>query len=263
MEIEAKSISKAFPGKQSLRPALQHVSFQIGHGEFIALVGISGCGKTTLLRILGGLERADSGQILLDGKSPNEKRRDGVIGYLFQEHSLFPWRNAHRNVSLPTEISGHGTSDDATNLISRVDLQGSEELMPDQLSGGMKQRIALARALVTRPDLLLLDEPFGSLDAITRFKMNELLLELWITCDPRPTTVLITHSVPEAAYLADRTFLFRGKQPGTIADAIDHPFPRPRKSSLRRDPTFRQHCDKVEDLLNGYTLDSIRGLSES
>ncbi len=242
--LEAIDLNKAFfdPRRKALI-ALAGISFQQQEGEFLTVIGPSGCGKSTLLRLLGALELPDSGEVRLRGELLTEPSRE--IGYVFQRSNLMPWRTVLDNVVLPLEIN-HAPRDEAdaraAALVSLVGLDGFEEAYPSQLSGGMQQRVALARALIHEPELLLLDEPFGSLDALTRERMNTELLRIWSL--RRPTVVMVTHSITEALLLSDR-ILVMSPRPGRIRAEIVVPFPRPRNPAITAEPEFMRMVRQV------------------
>lgn len=207
-------------------PVLHDLSFQVNEGEFLCLVGPSGCGKTTLLRLVAGLERPTAGQVRLGGQEVDQPRR--AVGIVFQEPTLMGWRTVEDNVALPLEVDGFRKGEarqQARALLNLVGLSGFEEAYPAQLSGGMAQRVALARALVHDPRLLLLDEPFGALDALTRERMGQELLRIWQA--RRKTVVMVTHSVTEAVFLADRVLVL-GPRPTSIVAEVGVDLPRPR-----------------------------------
>lgn len=218
--------------------ALREVSLTLRRGEFVCLVGPSGCGKTTLLRILAGLLHPTRGEVWL-GDQPL-RGPDRRIGIVFQKDSLLPWRTALENVRLPLELAGRPGPEAARRaqvLLEQVGLQGFEHAYPRELSGGMQQRVALARALAADPEILLLDEPFATLDAITRERLNEMLVELWER--ERKTVLMVTHDVHEAAWLADRV-LVMSPRPGTLVAEIQIPSPRPRGADRWSHPAFLQ-----------------------
>ena len=216
--------------------ALASTSLQVGAGEFVCIVGPSGCGKTTLLRILGGLLQPSRGEVILKGETLAGPRSE--IGYVFQHANLMPWRTVLRNVALPLELQRRPAAEveeRARAVLALVGLQGFEQSYPRQLSGGMAQRAALARTLVHEPELLLLDEPFGALDAITRERMNLELLGIRQAYDY--TAIMVTHSIPEAVFLADRV-LVMSQRPGRIVAQIPVPLPYPRTLELMGAPEF-------------------------
>jgi NitT/TauT family transport system ATP-binding protein len=216
--------------------ALDGMSVVVSEGEFLAVVGPSGCGKSTLLRLLAGLLKPISGRVLFHGQPVTAPSRE--IGYVFQRANLMPWRTVHANIVLPLEIAGtpHDEMEQrAAELISLVGLDGFGDAYPSQLSGGMQQRVALARALIHEPSVLLLDEPFGSLDALTRERMNSELTRIWSV--RRPTVVMVTHSISEAVFVADRV-LVMSPRPGRSRAEFTIPLPRPRSMSITTEPEF-------------------------
>ncbi len=235
--LEAASLRKTFLDSRGTPfAAVDGVSLTANPAEFLAVIGPSGCGKTTLLRLLSGLEKPTAGEVRLRGEPLTSPRRD--IGIVFQRANLMPWRTVLRNISLPLEVDhtpGSIALERAAAWVSLVGLDGFADAYPHQLSGGMQQRVALARALISEPSLLLLDEPFGSLDALTRERMNSELLRIWSL--QRPTVVMVTHSISEAVLLADRV-LVMSPRPGRIRAEFQVPFPRPRGLSLTGDPEF-------------------------
>lgn len=246
-----EDLSATFTGADG--PVLEHVSLTVPAGAFVALVGTSGVGKSTLLRVIGGLQPPSAGTVLLHGTPPAESAAD--IGIVFQRDNLMPWRTVTENIALPLEIAeGQGESDvgeaEAAEridyLINLVGLRGNEESYPAQLSGGMAQRVAIARALVHKPDLLLLDEPFGALDALTRERMAQELLRIW---QAMPVTVLmVTHSISEAVLLSDDVLVMNGR-PATITDEIAIELPRPRTLALLGDPAYQQYVAAVRQAI--------------
>ena len=228
--LVADEISMAYPGQQGSLEVLERVSFQVGAGEFLGIVGPSGCGKSTLLRVLGGLVRPTSGKVYIREEQLTAPRRQ--IGFVFQKANLMPWRTVLRNVTLPLEIKGlkaEEAGQQARELLKLVGLEGFEDAHPHELSGGMEQRVAIARALIHDPAILLLDEPFGSLDALTRERMNLELLRIWRA--RRKTVVMVTHSIQEAIFLADR-ILVMSSRPGHIEATVSVPLPRPRRLEM-------------------------------
>ena len=226
--------------------ALDNVSLDVGQNEFITLVGPSGCGKSTLLRILAGLIKPSAGGVEVGGQALTEPReRTGIV---FQAATLLPWANVLENILFPVRVTGKPVTAAllavAHELIKVAGLQGFETRSPRELSGGMQQRVAICRALLNDPDLLLMDEPFGALDALTREEMTLELLRIWAV---RPKTVVfVTHSIPEAVLLADRVVVM-SPRPGRIADVLDIALPRPRRFSMAALPAFNAATERIRE----------------
>jgi NitT/TauT family transport system ATP-binding protein len=247
-KVEIHGVSKAYAlDRRDSVLALKDVNLTIEDGEFVALIGPSGCGKSTLLHLVAALEQVSTGSILVDGESPAVLRDQHRLGIAFQDHALLPWLSVKANVALPFKIAGLPVdSARVQHLIQLAGLQGFEEARPSQLSGGMRQRAAIARSLCLEPSLLLLDEPFGALDAVTRRRMNLELQQIWL--ESSLTTLMVTHSVDEALFLADRVVVMSGR-PGVIVEAIAVPFPRPRRIDCMRSEQFHQLIDHLTLLL--------------
>ena len=249
MLIDINDLSKIYAtrsGGQVL--ALDRISFQVDEGEFVAVVGPSGCGKSTLLRILAGTLPKSGGEILLRGESVTGPRRD--IGFVFQAPVLLPWRTIIDNVMVPAQVQKRDLvahRERANGLLELVGLKGFENNHPFELSGGMQQRVGIARALVCDPQLLLMDEPFGALDAMTREHMNEQLLHIWR--ESKKTIIFVTHSIPEAVLLADRIIVL-SLRPGQIARIIEVDLPRPRRIEMVSTPQFGSYAEELRELLN-------------
>jgi len=246
--LSLRGVRKVFDGGV---PAVDGIDLSISPGEFLAILGPSGCGKSTLLRLIARLDRPTDGTIARDHSQPSADDRS-EIAYVFQDAYLLPWRNLLRNVALPLELMGINKTerlDAARKAIEQVGLADAMTRYPAQLSGGMRMRASLARALVTRPKLLLLDEPFAALDEITRSRLDEQLRQLWI--DTGATVLFVTHSVSEAAFLADRAVVLT-KRPARVVIDIPIDLPRDRTAELRTDPLFaRQMRVLTEALMQG------------
>jgi NitT/TauT family transport system ATP-binding protein len=246
--IEIRGVSKSY-ARERRDPllALKGLDLTVEEGEFVALLGPSGCGKSTLLNLVAALEEPSEGSVLVDGAAPARLRDRHQLGIAFQDSALLPWLSVRANVGLPFKIAG-ATIDHrrVQHLIELAGLQGFEDARPSQLSGGMRQRAAIARALCLQPELLLLDEPFGALDAVTRRRMNLELQQIWL--ERKLTTLMVTHSVEEALFLADRVVVMSGR-PGVIVESLLAPFPRPRRIDCMRLEQFHQLTDNLTLLL--------------
>jgi NitT/TauT family transport system ATP-binding protein len=232
--------------------ALSAVNLTVRRGEFVSIIGPSGCGKTTLLRIVGGLQTPTAGRVLIDERPPREAQREKQIGFVFQDASLLPWRNVIENVRLPLQVNRRPKRADPQRLVELVGLADFRHYYPHQLSGGMQQRVALARSFVTAPTLLLMDEPFGALDEITRAAMRYELLRVWRAAvqENGCTVLFVTHSISEAILLSDRVVVLT-PQPGRIAAVLDIDLPRPRPEDLEEEPAFLDHVRRLRLLLRG------------
>jgi len=234
---------------------LQDISVDVPQGEFLAIVGPSGCGKTTFLRIVDGLEPADQGEIRIDGRITTKPGPDRA--FVFQNDSLFPWRNVWNNAAMGLEIQGRlgaQMRDRIRALLELVGLAGFERYYPRQLSGGMRQRLNLARALAVNPEVLLMDEPFAALDAQTREIMQTELLRIWETT--RATVLFITHQIDEAVYLSDRVLVF-SRRPGKIQEDIRIELPRPREFGIKRSPEFTAYVARIWKLIENAVRESV------
>src|SRR4051812_16451781 len=241
--IAVRELSKDYPVRDDCVSALRQVSFSVGEGEFVAVVGPSGCGKSTLLKILAGLSPPSHGEARLRGVAIEGPRRD--IGVVFQSPVLLPWRRVLENVLLPVDLQ-HLDADrhrkEALDLLTLVGLEEFAGRYPRELSGGMQQRVAILRALIHDPAMLLMDEPFGALDAMTREQMNLELQRIWL--ERKKTVLFITHAIPEAVFLADRV-LVMSPRPGTIVDVVAVDLPRPRRLQTMSAPGF---CKVVSEI---------------
>ena len=243
--IAIRHISKTYVSRSTRTEALRDINIDIAPGEFLVLLGRSGCGKSTLLRMLGGLLSPSDGAIHIGGKplyNARQKADDSVLGslgFVFQDANLLPWRSVWRNIALPLEVLGVPRAERrarASELASVVGLESFLDHLPRALSGGMRQRAAIMRALAANPDVLLMDEPFGALDAMTRDDMNLMLQDIWLK--EKKTIVLVTHSIAEAAFLADRIVVLT-PHPGRIQRIVEVDFPRPRSLALAEDQRFQ------------------------
>ena len=249
-QIVISGLHKRYRSVRSTQVALQDVNLTIRSGEFVSLLGPSGCGKTTLLKIIGGLVPRTRGEIAIDGAQVDAALQARKFGFVFQDATLLPWRTVLGNASLLLDITGERSEPSVQTLLETVGLKGFEDYYPSQLSGGMKQRVALARALALSPEILLMDEPFAALDAITRDRMGEELLRIW---DGTRTVVFVTHSIPEAVLLSDRVVVLSAR-PGRIVADVRIDLPRPRSGQTRHGPEFsayeaqlREHIEETAD----------------
>ena len=249
LAVSVRRASVVYAAADAPVHALQEIDLAIAPGEFVSLIGPSGCGKTTLLRVIADLEPITAGEVLVNGMSPHEARLARAYGYVFQAPALFPWRTALGNVMLPLQIQGRGKGECkevAMAQIARVGLVGFERKYPWQLSGGMQQRVSIARALGFEPRLLMMDEPFGALDEITRDRLNEQLQQLWQR--EKRTVVFVTHSIAEAAYLSTRIVVM-SPRPGRILKEIRSPLPDERHLGMRDSPEFVAVAHELREAL--------------
>ncbi len=242
-KLEIRGVTKVFRSEEGVITALKDINLEVKPGEFLCIIGPSGCGKTTLLRMIAGLDYPTSGKIILDGKEVRGPSPDR--GMVFQEFSLFPWRTVLKNVEFGLQMQGIEAAkrrEIAKKYIELVGLEGFENHYPHELSGGMKQRVAIARALATEPSILLMDEPFGSVDAQTRNILQEELLQIWQQTGK--TILFVTHSVDEAVYLADRVVVMSAR-PGRIVECMNISIKRPRKRTSVEANVIREQLLKL------------------
>jgi NitT/TauT family transport system ATP-binding protein len=247
--LRVSELKKAFGTNGKTHVVFDKVSLDIHRREFVCVVGASGCGKSTLARIIAGLDDASGGSVLLDGKAVAGPGSDR--GMVFQGYTLFPWLTVKRNIMFGLKMHGKEESiaeAEARQWLEMIGLSKFEELYPHELSGGMKQRVAIARALANNPRILLMDEPFAALDALTRCKMQSYLLQIWKKVDV--TILFITHDLEEAAYLADRIVVM-GVNPGGILEVIENPVPRPRHATQFLAPEFLALKARLDELIHG------------
>ena len=246
--IAINELSKLYPTRDGSVHALEQISFSVSEGEFVAVIGPSGCGKSTLLKVLAGILRPSKGEARLRGTPITGPRRD--IGVVFQSPVLLPWRSVLDNVLLPIDVQRLGRDRHlklAMDLLSLVGLEGFERRYPWELSGGMQQRVAITRALIHDPAMLLMDEPFGALDAMTREQMNLELQRVWL--DRKKTVLFITHSIAEAVFLADRVLVLTPR-PGRLMEDVQVKIPRPRALEIMNFPEFGAYVHSIRARFN-------------
>ena len=251
--VSLRGVTKSF-GEGGVT-ALQAIDLDVRPGEFVSLIGPSGCGKSTLLRIVGDLVGPTAGEVVVNGKTARQARRDGEYGIVFQDPVLYDWRTVTRNIALPLELLGWEKAKRAERvdeLLDLVELKGFGGHHPWQLSGGMQQRVSIARALSFSPALLLMDEPFGALDEMTRERLNGELLRIWEMSGS--TVIFVTHSIAEAVFLSTRVVVM-SRRPGRINAIVDVDLPRPRTADTREEPHFFELVTAVRDRLREGGLD--------
>lgn len=255
-KLEIKEVGKVFKTKKGETTALEKTSFSIEEGEFVTILGPSGCGKSTVLRIVAGLEEATSGKVLLDGQEIHGPGPDR--GMVFQSYTLFPWLSVKDNITFGLKLKGVSQKerdDIARHYLQLIGLEGFENHFPIQLSGGMKQRVAIARALANDPKILLMDEPFGALDAQTRNIMQEVLLKAWE--ESKKTILFITHDVDESIFLADSVYVMTAR-PGRLKKRIPIALERPRDFSVKASAQFAEYKEELLSLIRDETLKAIK-----
>jgi NitT/TauT family transport system ATP-binding protein len=258
--VSIRGLSKRFERGNVL--ALDAIDLEVTPGEFVSLIGPSGCGKSTLLRIIGDLIQPTEGQALVNGKPAHQARIDRDYGIVFQDAVLYDWRTVARNIALPLEMAGwdrRRRAERVQEMMELVELTGFESHHPWQLSGGMQQRVSIARALSFSPALLLMDEPFGALDEMTRERMNTEVLRIWQ--EMGSTVVFVTHSIAESVFLSTRVVVM-SPRPGRIAGVVEIDLPQPRTPETREDPRFAEHITGVRRLLRSGGLDDVLEESE-
>lgn len=254
--LEVQNVTKSFVMEKSNILVLDNVSFSVGNDEFVCLVGPSGCGKSTMLRIIAGLEKADSGETIFRGEPIT--RPTPKIAMVFQLFGLLPWKTASENIEVPLEVLGMPKEKRrhiAEEYLKMVGLEGFEKTYPHDLSGGMKQRVGIARALALKPEVLLMDEPFSSLDELTAKTLRELVLDIWRNpALPTNTFVMVSHNVEEAVFMADRVIVM-SPRPGKVVGEVKINIPRPRAEYLR-EPVYFGYVDQVVELLEKNKTDT-------
>jgi len=251
--LSVRDLQKTFVRDGRAQTVFDHLSLDIHRREFICVIGPSGCGKSTFIRIVAGLDDSTGGEMLLDGKPVSGPGPDR--GMVFQGYTLFPWLTVKRNVMFGLEMQGKSASTaeaSAREWLEMVGLTKFENSYPHELSGGMKQRVAIARALANEPRILIMDEPFGALDAQTRCKMQSYLLQIWKKVDV--TILFITHDLDEAVFLSDR-ILVMGSNPGRVVEFIDNPVPRPRSAAQFVEPEFVALKARLDELIHGHPME--------
>jgi NitT/TauT family transport system ATP-binding protein len=251
-EIQIKNVGMVYPvnnGEEIV--ALNDISMDIHKGEFISLLGPSGCGKTTLLRIMADLLQPTSGSVSIRGQSPREIRLQQKYGIVFQSPVLYDWRTVRRNICMPMEIMGVPKKERTARIDRMLELVGLKDFgykYPSELSGGMQQRVGIARALALDPEFLLMDEPFSALDEFTREKLNEDLLNIW--SKTQKTVIFVTHNIPESVFLSDRVVVL-SPHPGRLSAIVDIDLPRPRESAIRETPEFYEYVTQIRRSFEG------------
>lgn len=244
--IEVSGLRKQYLSTDGDILAIEDVSFSVEKGEFVSIIGPSGSGKSTLIKIIGNIIEPTEGRISVNGLSPEQARKKGMFSFVFQNPVMLPWRRVIENVRLPQQVLNQSTRDPAA-LLKMVGLEGFEHKYPGELSGGMQQRVALARALTFDPDVLLMDEPFGAVDELTRNELNLELLRIWDEIDV--AVLFVTHSIAEAVYLSDRVIVLT-RRPARIAVEMKIPYQRPRQDWMKDEPKFQEIVKCLRDHLD-------------
>jgi NitT/TauT family transport system ATP-binding protein len=255
--VRATAVGKTFAVKGGEVTALTGVDLEVAAGEFVSLIGPSGCGKSTLLRLIADLDSSSVGSLEVFGKTPRQARLDQDYGIAFQQAGLLPWRTVAANIALPLELHGVDGAGRRARVAELAELVGLTEFVdryPDQLSGGMQQRVAIARALAERPRLLLMDEPFGALDEMTREYLQGELARLAV--ETGAAVVFVTHSIPEAVFLSDRVVVM-SPRPGRITDVVTTGFAKPRGEALRESPEYFAKVTEVREALHGAPVERV------
>jgi NitT/TauT family transport system ATP-binding protein len=261
--VTVAGVNKVFESSSGRTTALQDIDLTIEPGEFVSLIGPSGCGKSTLLRLIGDLTAPTSGSIVVNGKPARQARLDRDYGIVFQAPVLFDWRSVHANVALPLEVKGVSGADRDRRvkaMLDLVELRDFARHYPYQLSGGMQQRVSIARALALEPSILLMDEPFGALDEMTRERMNSEVQRIWQQTGT--TVVFVTHSIPEAVFLSSKVVVM-SPRPGRIVRVIDVDLPRPRTDDTRETARYFELITEVRETLRGRRGDGVASVERT
>ncbi len=264
LAVEIKNITKVFDLKEGSITALENISFDVKDKEFVSVIGPSGCGKSTILRIVAGLIQPEEGETLIRGVAPQEARRQRLYSFVFQDPVMFPWRNVLSNIEIPLEVLNRNErrnyANRAEEMLELVGLKGFGNASPNQLSGGMRQRAAIARALLMKPEVLLMDEPFGALDEINRDKLNLELMRIWQ--ETAASVIFITHSIEEAVFLSDRIIVLTPR-PGRVAAEITIDLPHPRNMEIKQSEAAFNYATQVRKKLNQVTMDALNASEEN
>jgi NitT/TauT family transport system ATP-binding protein len=259
LAVEIKNVTKIFELKEGSVTALKSVSFNVMDKEFVSVIGPSGCGKSTVLRIVAGLIEPEEGEIQIRGVGPQQARRQRLYSFVFQDPVMFPWRNVLSNIMIPLEVLNKNERrkyiNRAEEMLDLVGLKGFGNASPNQLSGGMRQRAAIARALLMKPEVLLMDEPFGALDEINRDKLNLELMRIWQ--ETAASVIFITHSIEEAVFLSDRIIILTPR-PGKVAAEVKIDLPHPRNMEIKQSEAAFNYATQVRKILNQVSIDALQ-----